>query len=204
MPARDHAPVWLYLILLVCTIASDSVPIVGMPAWMIMVLFWSRFDLQLWVVLVVGVTGSTLGRLIFSLYAPKLSERYLKRRKTDELAFVARKLEGRLWRSWLFVFLYALTPLSTTVLFLAVGLGRVHLRNVLPPFFAGKFVIDTIMVLSGRYAVESVTDLWHGTVSWKGLGSLVAGLLVVVLLLFVDWRRLVTQRQLRLTFRILK
>src|SRR5262245_60166910 len=113
---------WAYLAIFACTLVSDSVPVVGLPAWTIMVLFWTEFDLNPWLVLATGVPGSVLGRYVFSLYVPKLSERFIKRRKTQELAFVGRKLDRDLWRSWLFVFVYALTPLSTTVLFMAAGL----------------------------------------------------------------------------------
>lgn len=195
---------WAYLAIFAITVFCDSLPVIGLPAWMVMVLFWSRYDLNVWLVLLVGVTGSTLGRFLFSLYAPRVSERFLKRRKTEELAFVGRKLEGSLCRSWLFVFVYALTPLSTTALFLAVGLGRVHVRQIVPPFFAGKFVIDAVMIHVGRYAVQSVGDLLHGTVSWKGLGTTTAGLALVALLLFIDWRCLLEQRKLRFGFQILK
>ncbi len=195
---------WAYVAIFASTVFFDSLPVIGLPAWMVMVLFWTQFDLNPWVVLGAGVSGSTLGRVLFSLYAPRISKRLLRRDKTDELAFVGRKLEGSLPRSWLFVFGYALTPLSTTALFLATGLGRVHLRQVVPPFFAGKFVIDAVMLFSGRYAVNSVDDLLHGTVSWKGLGTTAAGLAVVALLLFIDWRRLLEHRRLRFGFRILK
>lgn len=195
---------WIYLAILVCTVASDSLPVIGPPAWAIMVLFWTSYDLNPWLVLTVGVSGSVFGRFLFSRYAPKLSERFIKRRKTGDLAFVGHKLNRSLWRSWLFVFVYALTPASTTALFLAVGLGRVRLRQVIPPFFAGKFVIDAVMLFSGRYVISSATDLLHGAVSWKGLGITTAGVALVALFLFLDWRTLLEQRKVRLVFRIWK
>lgn len=195
---------WPYLAFLACTVASDSLPVVGPPVWTIMVLFWTEWDLNPWILLPLGVAGSTLGRFVFSLYGPRVSERLVRRRKNEELAEVARKLEGSLWRSWLFVFLYAVTPLSTTVLFLAVGLGRVHARLVLPPFFLGKLVLDGILMVSGRYAVRSISDLVHGTVSWKGLGATAAGIIVIALFMFIDWRSLLERRRLRLSVHILK
>ena len=193
-----------YVAILAITVFFDALPVIGLPAWMVMVVFWTQFDLDPWLVLGAGVTGSTAGRVLFGLYAPRVSRRFLRRDKNDELAFVGRKLEGSLPRSWLFVFVYALTPLSTTALFLATGLGRVHLRQVVPPFFAGKFAIDAVMLSSGRYAVDNVDDLVHGSISWKGLGTTAAGLAVLALLLFVDWRCLLEHRKLRFGFRILK
>lgn len=203
--ARESCPrMWAYLAVFLCALASDTVPVIGPPGWMIMVIFWTQFDLNPWLVLACGVPGTVLGRYLFSLYVPRLSARFLKRRKTDEIAFLGRKLDRNLGRSWLFVFLYALTPLSTTALFMAVGLGRVRARQVVPPFFAGKFVIDAVLLFSGRYAVRSITELLHGTVSWKGLVVTAAGLAFMAVLLFVDWRTLMDQRKLRFAFRIWK
>ena len=45
------------------------------------------------------VLGSTIGRYIFSLYIPKVSNKIIKPRKNDELEFVGKNLGAKLWRA---------------------------------------------------------------------------------------------------------
>src|SRR5476649_2302504 len=97
--------------------AVDLVPLVAPPAWTIMAFLLVRYRLNPWLVLAVGVPGSALGRYLFSLYIEKFSGKVLSRRKKEELQYVGKKLDRPLWKTWLFVFLYTLLPLSTTALF---------------------------------------------------------------------------------------
>ena len=116
---------WLYLVVFLSALAVDLIPLFGPPAWTIMVFLLMKFDLNPWGVLAAGVPGSALGRFLLSLYIPKISSKFLKRRKNEELEFVGKKLAPNNWRTWLFVFVYTLMPLPTTALFTAAGLAKV-------------------------------------------------------------------------------
>jgi len=125
-------------------------------------------------------------------------------KKNDEMEFVGKKLNGSLWRTWPFVVLYSLLPLSTTALFSAAGLARVKPVQILPPFFVGKFTSDAIMLFSGRYAFHNSAELIYGNFSWKGITCAVIGAVVLAAFLFLDWLALLERRKLRLNFRIWK
>ncbi|MGH8018886.1 MAG: VTT domain-containing protein [Opitutaceae bacterium] len=193
---------WHYLALFVCTLVSDAIPVFGLPGWTIMVFFWAQFDLEPWLVLAIGVPGSVLGKYVLYIYAPALSHRYINERKNEQIAFVGGKLNQVLAKSWLFVFIHSLTPLSTTVLFTAAGIARVRPRYFLPPYFAAKFLVDAVMVFSGRYAVRNISELLQGVFSVQGIIATTAGLLAVALLFFIDWRTLLEHRRFRLEWKI--
>lgn len=195
---------WPYLLMFVAALATDLIPVIGPPVWTVMVFMMVKFDLNPWLVLAVGVPGSVLGRYCLSLYTPWFFGKVMKQTKSDELKFAGRKLKGNLWRSWLFVLAYSLTPLSTTALFSAAGLARIKPVQILPPFFAGKFVSDAVMLFTGSYAIHNSVDVVYGTFSWKGIATIVAGLVVLAAFLFLNWRLLLEQRKLRLNFRIWK
>jgi membrane protein YqaA with SNARE-associated domain len=184
--------------------ATDLIPVVGPPVWTVMVFMQVKFDLNIWGVLAVGVPGSVAGRFLLSLYVPAFFGKVIKQTKTDELRFVGRKLNGSLWRSWSFVLLYSLLPLSTTALFSAAGLARIKPIQILPPFFVGKFVSDAVMLFTGEYALHNSVDLVYGTFSWKGMATIATGLAILAVVLFLDWRRLLERRQVRFDFRIWK
>ena len=195
---------WPYLAMFLAALATDLIPVIGPPVWTVMIFMLVKFDLNPWLVLAVGVPGSVLGRYGLSLYAPWFFGKVIRQTKRDDLKFVGRKLNSSLWRSWPFVLLYSLTPLSTTALFSAAGLARIKPVQILPPFFVGKFVSDAVMLFTGRYAIHNSVDLVSGTFSSKGIATMVAGLVVVAAFLFLDWRVLLEAKKLRLNFNIWK
>jgi membrane protein DedA with SNARE-associated domain len=194
----------MYLAVFLSPLVIDLIPIISPPAWMAMVFLMVKFDLNPWIVIVVGVAGSTIGRYIFSLYVTKLSDKLIKRRKREELEFLGKKLGQKLWPAWIFVFLYALTPMSTTPLFMAAGMAKIRPLWMLPPFFCGKLISNGMMVFAGEYAAANLKDFLHGVFSPKGILLIVFGLVVIGGVLFVDWRWWLEQKKFKLTFRIWK
>jgi membrane protein YqaA with SNARE-associated domain len=195
---------WSYLEVFASSLIVDLIPVIAPPAWMVMVFFLMKFDLNPWGVLAAGVPGSTLGRYLLSLYIPKFSNKIIKRRKREELEFFGKKLSQKTWRSWLFVFLYTLTPISSTALFTAAGVARIKAWQIIPPFFLGKLVSDGVLILSGRYAAGNAADLASGTFSPKSIITAVIGLVVVGALMFVDWRVLLEKKTVKFNFGIWK
>jgi membrane protein YqaA with SNARE-associated domain len=193
-----------YFFVFIGSLIVDVVPFIGPPAWTVMVFFRLRFQLNIWLVLIVGVSGSAIGRYLYSNYIHRLSNRFINVRKNEDLAFVGQKLEQRQWRVQLFVFLYTLVPLPSTPLFTAAGVAKIKTLNIIPAFFAGKFISDTAMVIAGDYVVKNVASIVHGFLSWKSLLGTIIGLVVICLFLFTNWRHLFEEKKFRLSFKIWK
>jgi uncharacterized membrane protein YdjX (TVP38/TMEM64 family) len=193
-----------YLWVFLASLAVDLIPIIGPPAWTVMVLLLVKFDLNPWLVLAVGVPASVIGRYVLSLYTPWLMKKIIRKRKSDEFEFVGRKLRQKLWQAWTFVLIYSVSPLPTTPLFSAGGLAKVRPIQILPPFFVGKFISDAVMLFTGRSAFTSLSELFQGTFSVKGITVAVVSLLVICGFLFLDWRQLIERRKVRLNFSIWK
>lgn len=195
---------WIYPAVFLAAFGVDLIPIFAPPAWTLMVLFLVKFDLNPWGVLVAGVLGSAFGRYLFSLYIPKVSGKLIKRRKDEELEFVGKKLAQSRWKTWSFVFLYTLTPLSTTALFTAAGIAKVHPMQTVPPFVVGKLLSDGLMIAMGKHLSAKEGGFWHSLISLKGILTMVFGLIVIGGLLFVDWRALLQKKKLKFNFKIWK
>jgi membrane protein YqaA with SNARE-associated domain len=195
---------WPYLLVLIAALAVDTIPVFAPPAWILLVVLLVKFDLNPWLTVVIGVTGSTIGRYILTRYIPKVSSSIVNRREDANLRYIGSKLGRAKWSSALFVFFYTLTPLSTTALFTAAALARIRPWHILLPFFLGRLINDGLLVFSGKYASTSLSDLVHGEANWKTLLTLLAGLIVIAGFVFVDWRRLLEHKQVRFRFKILK
>jgi len=186
------------------SLAVDLIPFFGPPAWVGMMLLMLKFDLNPWLVLAVGVPGSVLGRYLLSQFVPKITDHTVKRQKTEDLRFVGKKLEQRLWRSWLFVLIYSLLPMSTTALFSAAGVARVSPWVVIPPFFVGKATSDAVMLFSGKFVVSNLREVGESLLSVKSISLMVLGLVTLACFLFIDWRLLLEKHKVRFDFKIWK
>jgi membrane protein DedA with SNARE-associated domain len=195
---------WQYLLVFIGTILVDLVPVIGPPAWTVMVFLQVHYDLNIWIVLIVGVIGSTIGRYCLSVYIPKITDKILKQEKNEDLEFLGEKLSQKRWRSWLFVFVYTLVPLPSTPIFTAAGIARVKPVAIIPAFFAGKFISDALMVISGKVIVTSIKDMKNGMLSWQSILFTAIGILLICGLLFIDWKTLLTEKKLTFKFKVLK
>jgi membrane protein DedA with SNARE-associated domain len=193
---------WPYLVVFLSALAVDVIPLIAPPAWTVAVFLLVKFHLNPLLVLPLCVSGSTLGRYLMSLYIPRFAGLFIKRHKTDELKFLGKKLSQTLWQSWLFVFIYSVTPLSTTALFTAAGVAKVKPSRMLPPFFCGKFLSDALMIFTGLYATANFTKLVEGSYSQKGIVTLVLGCVVIAGFLFLDWRALLQRKKFTFNFRL--
>ncbi len=195
---------WHYLYVFLAAFAVDAVPFFGPPAWTVMVFFQMRFGLNIWWVLILGVTASALGRYVLSKYIPLLSARVIKQQKNEDIEFIGQKLAGDGWGIQVFVLLYTLMPLPSTPLFTAAGMARIKTMHIIPAFFVGKFTSDMVMVLTGDYAARNAAAIAKGFLNWKTITGTLLGIALVCIFLFIDWRVLLQQKKFRLNFHIWK
>ena len=193
---------WHYLLVLVGAFLVDVVPFPLPPAFTVMVLLQIVFDLNLWLVIGIGVLGSVAGRWLLAWYIPKLSGRMFKSSKNQDVQFLGKKMGAHGWKGWLFILGYSLMPLPTTPLFIAGGMAKLKPYHILPPFIIGKLTSDMVAVLLGHVAAKDAGELLEGLVSWKSFAGLAGGLLLLFALLFIDWRTLLQRKRFTLKFAI--
>lgn len=195
---------WQYLLVFVCAMAVDIVPFPLPPAFTIMILLQLIFKLNIWAVIIIGVAGSIAGRYILTLYIPKISGKIFNPAKNEDVRYLGKKMKEKGWKSHLVILLYSLLPLPTTPLFIAGGMANMKPYYIIPAFFIGKLISDTVAVFLGKYAEENTKNLLHGMVNWKSVTGLIAGILLICALLFIDWRTMIQKKKLKLRFQIWK
>ena len=193
-----------YFLVFIFSLIVDIIPLIGPPAWIVMVFFQIRYDLNIWIVLILGVTGSAIGRYLYSVYVYYFANRFIKPQKNEDFQFIGNKLSNKGWKVYFFVFLYTLMPLPSTPLFTAAGIARIKTLYIIPSFFAGKFVSDAIMVFAGDYAAKNVDRIIAGFLSWQNILGALVGLFAVCVFLFIDWRKLLEENKFSLHFNIWK
>ena len=193
-----------YLYVFLAAFVVDLVPFFGPPAWTVMVFFQIKYGLNIWWVITIGVIGSALGRYILALYMPYLGSKVLNKKKDEDMKFLGEKMHGHMWKTQAFVIFYTLLPVPSTPLFTVIGLSKVNPLRVIPAFFIGKFISDALMVHAGKFAVENIKGMIHGMLSWKTLTGTILGIVLILVILFIDWRSLLQKKKFRLSFSIWK
>lgn len=195
---------WQYLLVFLGAFLFDITPFPFAPAFTIMVFLQIVFKLNVWGVIVIGVAGSALGRYMLLLYAPMLSQKYLKDSKNQDIQFLGQKMNDNKWKGILVVLAYSLLPLPTTPLFLGAGISKIKPIYILAPFLIGKFTSDSILLHLGKYASENANNIINNLFSWESITSFSLGLLMLFGLFFINWRKLIQTKKLELNFKILK
>jgi len=83
---------WLYGVVFLAAVIVDVIPLIAPSAWIVSVLLLVKFHLNPWLVIPLCAAGSTLGRYLMSLYIHRFAGLFIKRRKTEELAFLGKKI----------------------------------------------------------------------------------------------------------------
>lgn len=195
---------WQYALVFLGAVLVDITPLPLPPAFTVMVFLQIRYNLQIEQVIIVGVAGSILGRLILTLYISKIAGRIFNDEKNEDIKFLGNKLKNEFWKGQLFILFYTLMPLPSTPLFIAGGIARMKPIFIIPAFVVGKVVSDTAAVLMGKYAAENTGDLLQGVLSWKSVTGLLVGIILIFCILFIDWRTLIQQKKFQLKFHIWK
>jgi len=197
-------PVLIYFLVFFASFLVDVIPFVGPRAWTVMVFFQIKFELNIWMVLIFGVTGSALGRYYYSAYIRWLSHKYIKKEKNHDMQFLGSKLSGKGWKVQLFVLIYTLIPIPTTPLFTATGVAHIRPLHIMPAFFVGKFISDSVMVITGDYVATNISSIVTGIVSWQSILGTMAGLVIISMFFFINWQKLLVEKKLQISFHIWK
>jgi membrane protein YqaA with SNARE-associated domain len=193
---------WAYLLVFLGTMIVDLTPLPLPPAFTLMILLQSVFHLDIWPVIALGVIGSAVGRYLFSLYIGRLSDRVLMPEKVKDIQYLGGKLGGSALRSQGFTLFYTLLPVSSTPLFVTAGIARLRPLHIIPAFMVGKFVSDALAVHMGHFVITNSRNLATWNLSPETLFGLVAYALLLMALLFIDWRTLLMHKKLRLKFQV--
>jgi uncharacterized membrane protein len=155
-------------------------------------------------VLGLGVTGSALGRFLYSCYIQRLAVHFIRPEKNNDLRFIGARLGENSWKVQFFVVLYTLVPLPSTPLFTAAGVAGIRTISIIPSFLIGKFCSDAVMVFTSNRVLRDLGAITGGLLSLQTLAGTVLGLVLICLFLFTDWQKLLLVKKFRINFRIWK
>jgi membrane protein YqaA with SNARE-associated domain len=184
-----------WLIVYVVAVVLNVIPVFMPPTWSLLAYFHLHEGLAILPLAFVGALAAMLGRTILALSSRAFGIRFLSQERQEHIQSLADMLMERKKLSLSFLGLFAIGPIPTNHLFIAAGLARIPLLPVVLVFGVTRFVSYLLWIKATETAATSLREAISPTLgSGFAAAAQVIGFIALILLLRLDWTRLLGSR----------
>ena len=186
-----------YIGIFLLLIGVNAAPILMPPSWIILASFYA-LDTQLdpIILALVGATGATIGRFILKQISG-IFRKFIGKEQKSNLDVIGNYLNRKRFGYPIASFLFAATPLPSSMLFVAYGLMKAKSIGLYIGFWLGRLISYYIMISISEIVLTPFLDLFENRI----MGILIAdgiGIGVVILFMSINWTLLLTERKFKL------
>ncbi len=186
-----------YIGIFLLLIGVNAAPILMPPSWIILASFYA-LDTQLdpIILALVGATGATIGRFILKQISG-IFRKFIGKEQKSNLDVIGNYLNRKRFGYPIASFLFAATPLPSSMLFVAYGLMKAKSIGLYIGFWLGRLISYYIMISISEIVLTPFLDLFENRIT----GILIAdgiGIGVVILFMSINWTLLLTERKFKL------
>ncbi len=186
-----------YIGIFLLLIGVNAAPILMPPSWIILASFYA-LDTQLDPIILafVGATGATIGRFILKQISG-IFRKFIGKEQKSNLDVIGNYLNRKRFGYPIASFLFAATPLPSSMLFVAYGLMKAKSIGLYIGFWLGRLISYYIMISISEIVLTPFLDLFENRIT----GILIAdgiGIGVVILFMSINWTLLLTERKFKL------
>ncbi len=184
-----------YALLIALVFAVNLLPAFGPPTWAVLVFLKLNLGLAAVPLVLLGAIAAASGRLVLAYGARHFRGR-LSRKRIENLEAAEEALAGSRGKALTGLGLFALSPVPSAQLFVGAGLLAVPIVPLTLAFFAGRLVSYSLYVGAAALAADNLkTIVTESLTSPAGLAAQAVMLVLLVLLVRVDWAKLIAKRR---------
>ncbi|MEO9121012.1 MAG: hypothetical protein ABI355_18250 [Solirubrobacteraceae bacterium] len=173
----------------------NLLPAFGPPTWAVLVFFRLQSNLDAVPLVLVGALAAASGRLVLAFASRRFRNR-LSSKRLESLEAARDVVAGGPKRAAAGLGLFALSPLPSAQLFVAAGLVAAPIVPLTAAFFAGRLISYSIYVTAASAAKHSLGSIIQNSfTSPAGIALQLAMLAGLVMLLRIDWARIITHHK---------
>lgn len=179
-----------YLLLFALVFGINLLPAFGPPTWSIIVLYGLNSEIPVPLLVLTGAVAAASGRLVLA-YGCRYFSRFFSEKTKTNLAVARAAIERRRHNMIIGLGLFAISPLPSAQLFMAVGLARIPLLGFTAAFFAGRTLSYAFYAFTARRIQETnIGDVIKGSLTspW-GIALQLVMLGMVFALTRIDWAK---------------
>ena len=185
---------YLYLVALILFI--NSLPAFAPPTWAILIFFMINFDLNPFLLVLLGVLSATIGRAFLAWYCRKFAH-LVPTKFAKNMDYAGKYIEGGNARKYTLIGLFLISPISSAQLFEAAGLMKsVRLKPLLAAFAVGRSISYSIYLTGANFISESTVGevVMRELKSPLAIGTQIAMILGLVGFGQIDWAKRIQKR----------
>jgi len=184
-----------YLLMLIAEwliiIGLNVVPAFAPPTWMVLSALYIAYPQNIFLLVIVGVTASTIGRYLLARGSKFAVQKLAKAEKKEHLEELKGKLDAKPLSKFLFSFVFCLGPLPSNTLFIVAGATGIRLREILAGFFVGRTISYMFLVFTTQKVFASLAATAEGTANMLTIMIEVIGVLSILFFFFFDWEKFI-------------
>ncbi len=183
---------WLLLIVQwVIVLVINVVPAMAPPTWAVLSFFNITRPQNIWVLVFIGVSASTVGRFALAKLSGYVATRFASREKMHELKSIEKQLSAKSWEKFTFTIIYALSPLPSNALFIAFGATKTRLREILAGFVVGRTISYLFLVFTVDKVFSSVQSTMAGNMNLFTIMIEIIGVVAIIVFFKFDWASMI-------------
>lgn len=188
----------IYFFASIIIIIINVIPAFMPPTWTIISVIKIRWDVNLMALAIIGAISSSCGRFFLARGSHFLAPKVFQKNVVGNLRFVGKKLNGGKVKMFLVAFIWALLPIGSNPLFIAVGLSSKKIWAVLLGFFIGRVISYFSLAYAADIVYQNIREAFvTGFFDWKKVLLNVIGATLIYLYIAVDWQELFTNKRIR-------
>ncbi len=186
-----------YIGIFLLLIGVNAAPILMPPSWIILASFYA-LDPQLdpIILAIVGATGATIGRVILKQISG-IFRKFIGKEQKSNLDVIGNYLNRKRFGYPIASFLFAATPLPSSMLFVAYGLMKAKSIGLYIGFWLGRLISYYIMISISEIVLTPFLDLFENRITGILIADVI-GIGVVILFMSINWTLLLTERKFKL------
>jgi hypothetical protein len=119
--------------------------------------------------------------------------------------FIGAEIKKHPFRAITFSFLWAISPIGSNTLFIAVGMAKTKLRWVLTGFFLGRLISYFSLAYTSKIVYEGLQEMFENQIiRWDQLIINILGLASILFYLMFDWEQFLVHRRFRINTKVFK
>jgi membrane protein YqaA with SNARE-associated domain len=168
----------------------NLIPAFMPPTWMTLSFFYITSPQNIFLLVFIGVSASTVGRYCLAKGSGKFFARFGTKKKQKQMKLLQKKLHGKPIKVFIFTLLFSLSPLPSNALFIAVGATKTKLKSVVAGFFVGRSISYLFLVFTTEKILSSLGANIKGSGSMITILIEVVGVIAIIIFFLFDWEKL--------------
>lgn len=172
------------------TVVINAVPAFMPPTWAVLAYFHLYHALPTVPLAIIGALGSSTGRALLALGSRAFGARFLPASWRVNIESLVEALQGRPTLAIPSLLLFTLGPFPSNHLFIAAGIAKAPLLPILLVFSVARCISYVLWISAANAADRSLQEVIGPRFgSWGVIAMQLAGFLLILLIMRVDWRR---------------